>query len=113
MNDLLYLLGPLGCMAMVTIAAVLVTRGGRRSPPPADPEVAALRHEVARLRAAHLRREPLATNPESTDRVRPTAVLGRWRSGVREESRTRAGRPQASVGLMARHCTSVREAGDV
>ncbi len=51
MNELLYLLGPLGCVAMVAIAAVLITRAGRGSPPPTDREVAALRHEVARLRA--------------------------------------------------------------
>ncbi len=49
MNELLYLLGPLGCIAMVAIAAVLVTRAG--SPPPTDSEVAALRHEAGRLPA--------------------------------------------------------------
>lgn len=54
MDQLLYLLGPLGCAAMMAIAAVLITRSARRPPERTertDDEVSALREEVARLRA--------------------------------------------------------------
>ena len=50
MSQLLSLLGPLGCAAMMGIAAILIARGSRRTAPPPDPEVARLREEVARLR---------------------------------------------------------------
>ena len=79
MNDLLYLFGPLGCVAMVAIAAVLITRAGRRSPPPADPEVAVLRHEVpgygrsgGRRRMAKTKRRP----PSTRKRLQPAPSRG-------------------------------------
>lgn len=79
MNHLLNLLGPLGCVAMVAIAAVLITRAGRRSPPPADPEVAALRHEVpgygrsgGRRRMAKTKRRPASTRK----RLQPAPTSG-------------------------------------
>jgi len=52
MGQLLDLLGPLGCAAMMGIAAILIARASPRPAPPPDPEVARLREAVARLREA-------------------------------------------------------------
>ena len=57
MNNLLYLLGPLGCAAMMAVCMAMMARGMRRggNAEPSDSaehdEVAALRAQVAELRA--------------------------------------------------------------
>ena len=57
MNNLLYLLGPLGCAALMAVCMAMLARGMRRggSAEPSDStehdEVAALRAQVAELRA--------------------------------------------------------------
>ena len=54
MDKLLYLVGPLGCAVMMAVCMAMMARGmrcGAHADQPDNTEVAALRAEVAQLRA--------------------------------------------------------------